>query len=549
MSPPSFDLRTQPWIPVRRLDGSAAELPLREVLARSHECSSVRGELATTSLALVRLLLAVVHRALGVSQQPEQDWQDLWAQPTLPMADLDDYLDAFGDRFDLLSTDRPFLQVADLHTTRGGVSDLHPLIADVPNGIQFFTTRAGRGTAWLEFAEAARWLVHCQAYDPSGIKSGAVGDPRVKHGKGYPIGVAWAGTIGAVVVEGRTLRETLLLNLVGRSFNGDLLDECDTAAWERPPLTAAEQPRLPTGPADIYTWPSRRVRLVHDGERVVGVLVCNGDGLAPQNQFVEPMTAWRRSTPQEKALKSSIPVYMPRTHDPTRSLWRGLAALLPEQVARPAEGAPWLPPTVFRWLDQLRNAGALPADLALRTWAVGFAYGTNNSVVAELVDDALLVHAGLLGDQGQPVRAVALRAVTAADAAAAAIGHLAGNLAVAAGGDEARAQPNARELYYFALDAAFRRWLAGLRSDTDPLEAQRAWETFALRQAQVEEQRLLAAAGPTAWVGRVVSDRTGRRRVDAALASLWFRAALRKALPMAAFPAATSAQHEPEEVA
>src|SRR5699024_2697574 len=62
--------------------------------------------------------------------------------------------------------------------------------------------------------EAARWLVHCMAFDISGIKSGAVGDPRVKGGKGYPIGIGWSGWLGGLYFEGDTLFQTLMLNTV-----------------------------------------------------------------------------------------------------------------------------------------------------------------------------------------------------------------------------------------------------------------------------------------------------------------------------------------------
>ncbi|NYN06610.1 type I-E CRISPR-associated protein Cse1/CasA, partial [Salmonella enterica subsp. enterica serovar Typhimurium] len=68
------------------------------------------------------------------------------------------------------------------------------------------------GRSKLSFAEAARWLVHTQAYDYSGIKPGVEGDPRVKGGKGYPIGTGWSGMTGGTVIRGTTLLETLLLN-------------------------------------------------------------------------------------------------------------------------------------------------------------------------------------------------------------------------------------------------------------------------------------------------------------------------------------------------
>lgn len=70
---------------------------------------------------------------------------------------------------------------------------LSRLVPDVPAGHPFFTTRSGADLKSMTFAEAARWVVHCQAYDPSGIKSGAVGDAQVKGGRGYPIGTGWCG--------------------------------------------------------------------------------------------------------------------------------------------------------------------------------------------------------------------------------------------------------------------------------------------------------------------------------------------------------------------
>jgi len=350
MTEVSYDLTRQAWIPVRRIDGSLEELSLREVFDQAHTLTAVTGELPTTGLALLRLLLAVLQRTVQACRPtldtPRAVWQDLWDCGRLPAQDVIRYLDTWADRFDLLSSTVPFLQVADLRTAKGEVSELSKLVADVPNGAPFFTGRSGEALARLGFAEAARWLVHCQAFDPSGIKTGAVGDPRVKGGRGYPIGTAWCGAIGAVVLEGRSLHETLLLNLPLTRDNGDALPSEDRPVWERTPLTETEENgggRVPVGPADLLTWPSRRVRLVHDDRAVTGVLICNGDPCQQQDAFAEPMTAWRRSETQEKKLGRPT-VYMPASHDAQRSLWRGLAALLPlDMDAAPHTGAPRSP--------------------------------------------------------------------------------------------------------------------------------------------------------------------------------------------------------------
>src|SRR5690606_17264086 len=157
------------------------------------------------------------------------------------VVDVERYLRKFDDRFFLFHSVHPFFQVADLRTSKGDISGLEKLIVDVPNGAPFFTTRIGPGLQRISFPEAARWLVHVQAFDPSGIRSGAVGDPRVKGGRAYPIGTSWAGQIGGISVVGDNLRETLIFNLVAASAPEiDLVSgPQDLPPWERPPLTAA----------------------------------------------------------------------------------------------------------------------------------------------------------------------------------------------------------------------------------------------------------------------------------------------------------------------
>lgn len=545
MSDTSYDLRSEPWIPVRRLNGSQDVVSLRQALADAHVLTAVTGELPTIGVALLRLLLAVLHRSLPASDPSlgaMEQWGNLWRADVLPLDDVEEYLEHVGDRMDLLSPLHPFLQVADLHTAKNEMSPLIKLVADFPDGHAFFTNRSPRDLAAMSFAEAARWLVHCQAYDPSGIKSGAVGDPRVKGGKGYPIGTGWAGRVGVVIVEGGTLRETLLLNLPLHNREGAPWGDDDPAVWELPPLGPAEEVsggRPPRGPVDLLTWPSRRLRLSHNGERVTGVLVCNGDRLPSHTGSIEPMTAWRRSPTQEKAVKSPTPVYMPLAHRADRSLWRGLAALLPQEAApSPADGASRLPPLTLVWLRRLADMGLGPQpDQPLRTRAVGLTYGSNDSVVSELVDDAVVVHAVLLGESGAALRGAALEAVASAEASALAVANLAGNLVQAACGSTDPVEPyreRAREDYYFSLDADFRTWLAGLVPASDPAVALRHWQRVAWRRAREQERHLLEESGPTAWVGRTTTDPRGSRHVDAALASLWFRHALARALPLGA---------------
>src|SRR5699024_7338675 len=158
-------------------------------------------------------------------------------QPEFPLETLRNYADRVRDRFDLFDPERPFFQVADLHSKKGEVSGLEKIVADVPNGEPLFTTRSAKNLQRIEPSEAARWLVHTHAFDPSGIKTGAVGDPKVKNGKGYPIGTGWSGQIGGILALGTTVHDTLLLNLIAREASDyvHIGGKEDLPPWERDP--------------------------------------------------------------------------------------------------------------------------------------------------------------------------------------------------------------------------------------------------------------------------------------------------------------------------
>ncbi|MGH3757667.1 type I-E CRISPR-associated protein Cse1/CasA [Actinophytocola sp.] len=529
--PLSFNLIEQPWLLVRDRDGRVSELSVVDMFRRSHELAGLVGDVPTQVFALTRMLLAVLHGAL--CPRSVADWEALWDADQLPVSDIASYLDRHRSRFDLVHPTTPFMQVAGLRTEKGELSDPSKLIADVPNGHRFFTTRLGTGLS-LSFAEAARWLVHCHAFDPSGIKSGAVGDPRVKNGKGYPIGVAWSGLLGGILPEGRTLRETLLLNLIPRDF-GDVAGDvvADVPVWEREPLGPAEQPPeglIPAGPVTLFTWQSRRVRLHVAHGRVTGVLICNGDALMPQNMHTtETHTAWRRSEPQQKKLRLPV-AYMPLEHNVERVIWRGLAAMLPDRARRQgSEAASRVSAMVSEWLGLLSTEGVLARDYPLRMRTIGMTYGGQSSTTEEIVDDALSLQAILVAQDAAALKGAALDSVEAAENAARALGFLAADLARASGGDPDGPRTRAIESAYAALDPMFRDWLAALGPDTDPDDCQVVWHRQADGAVRTLGADLVAAASPTAWVGR----KHNERLYTSSHAVARFHSELRRVLPYA----------------
>ncbi|MEV0327936.1 type I-E CRISPR-associated protein Cse1/CasA [Micromonospora echinospora] len=532
-----FSLVDEAWIPVLGTAGERREVSLLGLFEQAAQLRMIACELPTQTFAILRLALAILHRTTD-GPPGEAAWRALWRDRELPVAEITDYLDTFRSRFDLFHPEHPFYQVADLRAAKDNTYGLERLIADVPNGMPFLTTRAGPGMESVTPAEAARWLVHCQAFDPSGIKTGAVGDPQARNGKGYPIGPSSLGSLGGVHLEGANLRETLLLNLVPVAPGWQVADERDLPVWEREPQTAAEESTATRGPyglLGLYTWQSRRIRLFGDAGRVTGAMISNGDRFDWQDRhLLEPMSVWGRSGPREREQKRT-PIYLPRPHDPNRALWRGLQTLLPAPPPPSAEPSQRLPPMVVQWLARLTVTGVVGPDFRARTRATSITYGTQQAVVDEVFSDALTMNVLLLVEDSA-LRTTAVDAAADAEAAVTVLRRLAVNLARAAGsrdtdsGDADRAAERA----YALLDRAFRDWLARLGPDSDPAAERGAWQRLLRRAVEQLGGALVEDAGPNAWTGRTLTDQNGREvHYSSSQAEAWFRVGLAKALPMA----------------
>jgi CRISPR system Cascade subunit CasA len=434
----------------------------------------------------------------------------------------------------------PFFQVPGLRTARNEVGGLAKIVADVPNGEPLFTTRSADSLRRIDPGEAARWLVHVHAFDPSGIKSGAVGDTRVKGGRGYPIGTGWSGQLGGVLPEGSNIRETLLLNLIARDADAyvRLGGPGDVPAWEHAPDTATwQEDRPPAGAIDLYTWQTRRVRLVGDRAGVTGVVLANGDKIQPQNRHgLDPHSAWRYSEPQSK--KARATVYMPRMHDPNRAVWRGIGAMLPSTAPRRGVGGEpqrFLAPGVLQWIGDLVAEGHLPDNFVPRLRVQGAQYGAQSATFGEIVDDALSLSVVVLRQDHPEAGRAAERAVEDAEHAASALWRFAENIAQAAGAEpKSGAGERAQEALYAALGQPYRRWLAQLQPGCDLRALCAEWQLVVRDACRPIAEELVASASTAAWRGRTVN----KRLINVPLADALYAAAIRKALPDAFMRAA-----------
>ncbi|MDO5645753.1 MAG: type I-E CRISPR-associated protein Cse1/CasA [Dermabacter sp.] len=536
--PPSFSLLSEPWIPCETTDGGSTLLSLREVFDGQHPVVGIRGDSPTQDYAVLRVLLAIFWRAhrheteVGPGQTFYfEDWMsEQWAKArsTSPDQEVLDYLERYANRFDLLHPETPFMQVAGLHTQSGSTSAISRIVPESEG--DYFAMRAGAGITSISLPEAARWVISTQAYDYSGIKSGAVGDPRVKGGRGYPIGTGWTGMTGGTTILGTTLRETLVLNTAPEAVGAG---EEDRPVWEREADGPAERPSPhPAGPADLATWQGRRIRLFPDGDRVTRVLVSNGDRIpnAGANIMDDPMTPYRYSTNKSTA---ALDVYYPRPYDTQRMMWKSLEPLVVQagDLTYPKGVKPPKPPKTLTSLATIRLSGEVE-DLAVFNIRLSSAsYGPQASSSATTVDARIDLPRALLHESHPQGRLTVLHAAQATQDAAVALGQFAGNLLVAAGGEYAF-QADATNGALSALEAPFRAWLRGI--DLESLDAAaRQWQEHVDATIRNEGHVLLRGAGPRALIGRETTDQNGRTVVVSA-ASAWttLTIRLRKILPL-----------------
>ncbi|MFD7283430.1 type I-E CRISPR-associated protein Cse1/CasA [Streptomyces sp. NPDC059862] len=447
----SFNLVTRPWIPVPSDQGQTEQLSLTTALLEAHSIRSLALPAPTMTPALLRqVLVPVVLHALGAPRTPE-DWQRRFDQGGFTQDERDllaDYLRRYQHRFDLFSaTDRPFAQVSGLQAASGETKSITLLLPSVASGnnVPLFSALTEADVVELTPAQAALWLLHTHCWDTAAIKTGAVGDPKVKAGKttGNPTGPL--GQLGVIVPVGRTLYETIMLNSPvyydglapdDRPQWAAATDEYPTTVGEADPGTPAWTERAARGVLDQLTWQSRRIRLVAtdtpQGTRVTRVVVAAGDRLR-MTPDIEPHTAWTHS-PKPKA---GQPHLRPRRHRSGRSAWQGLDTLL--ALALPSDGEGPYTSRLLRQIGELDAEGYLAPAYPLRVDTYGLEYGNQSAVVENAIVDALPMPVAALAAENSDVRDALLEAVGQADRLARALDRLLMDLRRAVGGGSASA--------------------------------------------------------------------------------------------------------------
>ncbi|GGO98593.1 type I-E CRISPR-associated protein Cse1/CasA [Wenjunlia tyrosinilytica] len=513
--------------------GAVAEVGVRQLLLDADKFQDLVVDLPTQKPAIFRqLLLPIVVDALGRPANAEE-WAAMFRAGAFSVGQcqaLSDYMDEHRHLFDLFDSVNPFAQVSGLHTAKKETKGSALLVATAATGnnVPLFSSRTEGDPLELTPAQAARWLLHTHCWDTAAIKTGAVGDPLVKAGKttGNPVGPL--GQLGVVMPVGRTVFETLLLNI---PFGQALLSD-DLPQWRRRATqgkvedtlscaTPVWQTRASRGLLDLWTWQSRRVRLVPEqtsaGVRVTRVIVAAGDRLhsTPDD---EPHTAWIIDSPASRAKKTgkksgksaAAPPARPRRHQPGRAAWRGLEALLSlERVADQREATStrsgFHTSVLLSRLSAVRDQ--MPQGYPLQVELTGIAYGNQSAVIEDVFFDELPLPLTALDPDGI-VYGSLVEAVDQAEKLAGAVNNLSADLRRAAGSEPIPWDKGQRpgDTLLHALDPLMRRLLAGLRKVGEDFdESERglaAWEDKAGQETWQVAEQVFSTAAPGLFTGR-----------------------------------------------
>jgi CRISPR system Cascade subunit CasA len=310
----SFNLCTEPWIPVRA-HSSVQLVSLETALLNARAFQRLEHSSPLVTVAVYRLLLAVLHRALEGPNRPEDAAR--WYREGFPAERIQTYLRRWHEHFDLFGA-HPFMQVPDLPLEPSLTDHWSRLAAERGSGNTSFLfndrlrENVPSASDGIPPAEAALRLLEHQTFSLGGL---------VKRLGVTAMPAAPSASAALVIAAGDNLLETLALNLVPYTAMDRGLD---SPVWERDPVRFKQLEggfkAAMRGITDRYSWTPRAIRLKRDGDAVRFMIFAPGAALDGDGEK-EPMAAaliGRDGEPRTLGLREG------------RGLWRDFHALVPK---------------------------------------------------------------------------------------------------------------------------------------------------------------------------------------------------------------------------
>lgn len=505
-----YNLIDEPWISVMVNEkGETKKVSLSTLFKRADEYKRLAGDTPTQDFAVFRVLLAILHTVfsrfdsdgepyeyLQLDKQFRQlenvddydledyeealynSWEDLWEKRVFPTI-VQEYLSQWYEQFYLFDANYPFYQVTEEVVAPANISrpkisstsgkNMNRLISESDNKKALFSpkTEANKNKDILSDDEIARWLITFQGY--SGLS-----DKTIFGKEKYKVSKGWLFDIGGVYLEGKTLYETLLLNLALVHPREDYRRNRQNPCWENDSDTLIEQyfsGKPVDNLAELYTNWSRAIYIDPkvDTRKPFSFDLVKLPVINHQDQSLELMTMWRYNEQGDNK-----DTHTPRKHQANQSVWRSFGLLA---MPRSSEGTHWRP-EILDWFNEIQVS---LAEFYVTIRAVSMKDDGNPLawVPVDEITDRLNIHDMVLSDVAES--GWIPRINDAVETTKAVIGYTyksflqdiyaIRNLPSSHIGITQRVE----ELYY-TVDVPFREWLASIEPEQSMNEKIAEWE-------------------------------------------------------------------------
>lgn len=360
-----YNLLEEEWIPVITVDGfRSKKVSLPDIFENAENYQDLATDTKTQNFVILRLLLSILTTVFSrfdkegkkyefieldenykqIKEVNEDDvidynhelyntWHALWESGKFPKI-VSEYLGKWKEHFYLLDSKYPFFQVTAENISSEKLSkstatkvlgkNINRLISESGNKKALFSPKCDEGSNKdiLEPDEVTRWLLTFQGYSGLSDKAIFVKEKyKVSNSKG------WTYDIGGIYIKGKTLFETLMLNLILVHPESQYWGKIQKPCWEfsgSELINSYLRLSAVDNLAQLYTNWSRAVFIETetDFSKPFSFKVVKLPEINHVNAFLEPMTLWRynKNGPNKDN-------YTPRKHSSNQALWRSFGLI------------------------------------------------------------------------------------------------------------------------------------------------------------------------------------------------------------------------------
>jgi len=358
-----FNLIDERWIPCIDLRGKQVEHGIRETLLKAHELREICDDSPLVTVAIHRLLLAVLYRAHD-GPRDFAAWKSLYSLGAYNEHVICRYRTKWKDRFFLFDDAHPFMQVAGLdlneYKNNGEVkkdkSDgLMRLSKEAPDkgGRILFDHRVGTERPKYEPQQIAKMILASQSYAGTGVASGGkIGSQVIK-----PTACQFAPCVDGLTLwlQGKNLFQTLMLNLVPYE-----VCKSDIPPWEddniiQSAIRSWKAAVSFTGLAQRFAPLSRFIRAVDKKS----MFFTNGLKIDLKDDSDDPMKAYYRESDSKPYVAVKLLEH--------KAAWRDAHSLLALGTVNRK------PPVSLNLAARIERDGVIDSDAQFRANVVGLA--------------------------------------------------------------------------------------------------------------------------------------------------------------------------------